>query len=115
VTDGPLSDASRRLRRPAGRPKRLSSTSQTGARVQGSTTEPADSAPSPAVFAASLPPRGLPLPLAESYSGLPERALWRAIAAGTLPTVRVPGVRHVLILKDDLDAYLERHRVERPS
>jgi excisionase family DNA binding protein len=42
------------------------------------------------------------------YSGVPERALWRLIASGALPVVRVPGVRRILVLRDDLDALLER-------
>ena len=50
---------------------------------------------------------------AAAYSGLPERTLWRLISAGTLPAVRVPGMRRVLILRDDLDALLEGARVVR--
>lgn len=44
------------------------------------------------------------------YSGVPVRTLWRLIGAGALPVVRVPGLRRVLVLRDDLDALLEGSR-----
>ncbi len=58
-------------------------------------------------FATTLLPRGLSLPAAAAYSGVPVRALWRLIAEGRLAAVRVPGCRRVLILKDHLDLLLE--------
>jgi hypothetical protein len=67
-------------------------------------------------FAASLPhlewPRGLSILLASRYSGVPIRRLWALVAAGVLPVVRVPGMRAVLVLRDDLDQLLLGHRSE---
>jgi excisionase family DNA binding protein len=51
------------------------------------------------------------LKAAAGYSGVPVRRLWALIAAGVLPIVRVPGMRAVLLLRDDLDRLLEQHRV----
>jgi hypothetical protein len=107
----PLTAAAHRLRRPAGRPR---SVRAPGPPVQGSTSTPAPDAAIRTDFAASLPhldwPRGLSIPLASRYSGLPIRRLWAAIAAGLLPTVRIPGMRAVLVLRDDLDRLLTTHR-----
>jgi len=94
----PLAEASRRLRRPAGRPRRSTS-------VNSALLEPAHGAARDFV-----PSRGLPIPAAAVYTGVPVRALWRLIAAGQLAPVRVPGVRRVLLLRDDLDRLLERSR-----
>jgi hypothetical protein len=92
---------------------------------QGAALEPASDAAIHADFAATLLPRGLPLratvrvkgqgePVttypASTYSGIPTRRLWSFIAAGKLPVVRVPGMRAVLVLRDDLDALLLAHR-----
>jgi len=61
-----------------------------------------------------LPPqgwgRGLPLDVATAYSGIPHRRLWALIREGQLPTVRIPGMRAVLLLRGDLDALLEKFR-----
>src|SRR5262249_9028019 len=65
-------------------------------------------------------PRGLPLPAASAYSGVPVRALWRLIADGELVPVRVRGTRRVLLLRETLDELLESsmvrsaERVRRP-
>jgi hypothetical protein len=56
------------------------------------------------------PARGLPLPAAAAYSGIAVRRLWALITAKALPVSRIPGQRAVIILRDDLDALLERHR-----
>jgi hypothetical protein len=48
--------------------------------------------------------------LASRYSGVPIRRLWALVAAGVLPTVRLQGMRAVLVLRDDLDALLLAHR-----
>jgi excisionase family DNA binding protein len=107
----PLADAARRLRRRPGRPRR---TQPAGPTVQGAPLTHAADAALRGDFAASLPrwdwPRGLPLPLAARYAGIPTRRLWALIAAGRLPAVRVPGMRAVLVLRDDLDALLLAHR-----
>jgi hypothetical protein len=107
----PLAAASRRLRGPAGRPRAVRSS---GLPVQGSPLESALGAAIPADFAGTLPrldwPRGLPLPLAARYAGIPVRRLWALIAAGVLPVIRVPGMRKVLVLRDDLDMLLLAHR-----
>jgi hypothetical protein len=96
----PLADASRRLRGRPGRPP-------TGLGVQSAPLEPAKAVEAARDFALTLLPRGLPLPAAATYSGLPVRALWRLISRGTLAPVRVPGTRRVLLLRDDLDRLLE--------
>ena len=110
----PLADAARRLRRPAGRPRRGLDPPSTGYAVQDAPLRAAKTAAETADFAATLPllegGRGLPLPAASRYSGVPVRALWRLIGAGALPVVRVPGMRAVLVLRDDLDALLVAHR-----
>src|SRR5437867_1281492 len=103
----PLAAASRRLRRPAGRQRRVLRGLNPGTEVKGATSEPAKTAAKISDFATTLPPRGLPLPAAAAYSGLPVRALWRLIAAGKLAPVRVPGTRRVLVLRDHLDSLLE--------
>jgi hypothetical protein len=107
----PLAAASRRLRRPAGRPR---SVRAPGPPVHGSTTTPAPETAIRSDFAASLPhldwPQGLSIPLASRYSGVPIRRLWALVAAGVLPVVRIPGMRAVLVLRDDLDALLLAHR-----
>jgi hypothetical protein len=48
--------------------------------------------------------------MAARYSGIPTRRLWALIGAGALPVVRVPGMRKLLVLRDDLDALLESHK-----
>jgi hypothetical protein len=106
--DGPLTAASRRLRKPAGRPRRLG-----GARspIDGAPSVPAKDAGSRGVFATSLPPgappRGLSIPAAAAYSGIPVRRLWALIAAGRLSEIRIPGMRRVLIDRGDLDRLLD--------
>jgi hypothetical protein len=110
MTSKPLRGASTRLRRPAGRPRRVP---RVGATVQGAAARPAPTAVPEGVFAPSLPPRGLSLPLAAAYSGIPKRRLWALVKAGTLPVVRLDGMRAVLVLKDDLDAVLESNRAPR--
>jgi excisionase family DNA binding protein len=54
--------------------------------------------------------RGLQLTTASAYSGIPVRRLWALIAAGQLPVIRIPGMRAVLLDRDDLDALLKRHK-----
>jgi excisionase family DNA binding protein len=100
--DRPLAAASRRLRRPPGRPPGLA-----GSPIDGAPPVPAKDAAPGAVFATSLPPRGLSVPLAARYSGLSVRGLWRLIRAGRLPVIRVAGTRRVLIDRVDLDRLLD--------
>ena len=103
----PLSAASRRLRRPAGRPRRLLAGPNAGSGIQGAPLEPGKHAGRTGDFATTLLPRGLPLPAAAAYSGVPVRALWRLIAAGRLAPVRIPGTRRVLLLREQLDALID--------
>jgi hypothetical protein len=103
-------DGQRWLDRPPGRPKRVLEAGSTGTGVQSAPREPANHAAKRGDFATTLPPRGLPLPAVASYSGVPVRGLWRLIAEGRLVPVRVPGVRRVLLLREDLDSLLEAHR-----
>lgn len=114
AAEPPLAAASRRLRRRPGRPRTVTAPSPGGLGIQGASLEGAKDAAKSAVFATSLPSlewgRGLPLPAASIYSGVPVRGLWRLIAGGALPVVRVPGMRAVLVLRDDLDALLVAHR-----
>jgi hypothetical protein len=111
----PLAEAARRLRRPPGRPRRLETMAPAGLPIQGAGPEPAPAAAIRADFAAPLLPRGLPIPAASSYSGLPIRRLWSFIASGVLPAIRVPGVRRVLLDRLDLDRLLEEHRQGGPQ
>ena len=110
----PLAAASRRLRRRPGRPRTVLGAAPSGFGIQGAALGAAEDVAETRVFASSLPSqgwgRGLPLTAAAAYAGVPVRGLWRLIAAGALPVVRVPGQRAVLVLRDDLDALLERHR-----
>lgn len=110
-----LAAASRRLRRRAGRRRTLSAPPPGGVGIQGAALGAAEDAAESRVFATSLPSqhgwgRGLPLRVASSYSGVPVRGLWRLIVAGALPVVRVPGMRAILVLRDDLDVLLVTHR-----
>ena len=103
----PLAAASRRLRRPAGRPKRLPAGEPVGCSVRGAAAEPAIDAGALGDFAATLQPRGLPMPAASAYSGLSRRRLWALIADQQLRPIRPPGCRRVLIDRHDLDRLLE--------
>ncbi len=109
-----LAAASRRLRRRPGRPRTVTAPEALGGSIRGTSPATAENAAKTSDFATSLPPqgwgRGLPLPTAAAYSGVPMRRLWALIADGTLPVVRVPGMRAVLVLRDDLDALLLAHR-----
>lgn len=104
-----LAAASRRLRRPPGRPRRVLAPQPPGFSNQGAATEAAPTARIRGVFALSLPflpPRGLPLEEAARYSGIPKRRLWEYIGTGRLPAIRPPGMRRVLLDRADLDALL---------
>lgn len=103
----PLADASRRLRRRPGRPRRLLPAPPAGQEVQCAAPEPAKNAATAAGFPPTFQPRGLPIVTAASYSGIPVRSIWRLISEGRLTPVRVPGCRRVLILREELDALLE--------
>lgn len=107
----PLAAASRRLRRPPGRPRRVVEAKSRGVGVESAALGPAKTAGEPGDFAASLPPRGLPLPAAATYSGLPVRRLWTYIADGLLRPIRPPGCRRVLVDRLDLDRLLDGWKV----
>ena len=103
----PLADTARRLRRRPGRPQSVLSGEITGLGIQGAALETTKTAGKASDFATPLLPRGLPLPAAAAYSGVPVRALWRLIAAGRLAPVRIPGTRRVLLLREQLDALID--------
>jgi len=108
ISDLPLAEASRRLRRPPGRPRRVTAGASTiGSDIQRAASEPASGAVIGADFAATLPARGLPLTVAAVYSGVPVRRLWAYIATGVLQPIRPPGCRRVLVDRLDLDRLLE--------
>jgi excisionase family DNA binding protein len=97
----PLGAASRRLRRPAGRPRAVRTS---GLPVQGSGSEPAPTAGTAPRLCASLPPRGLSVTDAATYVGVSVRDLWRRVERGELAVVRWPGCRRVVFDRQDLDA-----------
>jgi hypothetical protein len=85
-----------------------------GGSIRGTHPETAENGAETADFAATVPisgwGRGLPLEAAAAYSGIPVRRLWAFIAAGELQVVRLPGMRALLVLREDLDALLTAHR-----
>jgi hypothetical protein len=103
----PLADAARRLRRPPGRPRRVTTGPTIGCDIQRAPVGAASSAAMGADFAATLLPRGLPLPVAADYSGIPVRRLWQYLASGRLHAIRPPGCRRVLLDRRDLDRLLD--------
>ena len=107
MNDGPLTEASARLRRPSGRPRRVTVTPTIGSDIQGAGPKAASTAVIVADFAPALPARGLTLKVAAAYSGLPVRRLWVYISSGVLQPIRPPGCRRVLIDRLDLDRLLE--------
>jgi hypothetical protein len=66
-------------------------------------------------FATLHPVRGLPMEAAVAYSGVPKRRPWALIQTGELPATLIPGMRAVLVLRDDLDRLLERYRTAAPE
>lgn len=102
----PLTDASRRLRRRPGRPPRESR----GFAGQGAPLEAASGAGTARHFATPLLPRGLSITAASAYSGIPARRLWALIAEGRLRAIRLPGMRRVLLDREDLDQLLDAHK-----
>lgn len=135
----PLAEASRRLRRPAGRPRQVRGGETPGPAGQGAALAPALGAGPAAVFATPLP-RALPLRVTRSgprrteeadaahapadgvttypaseYSGIPLRTLMRLIATGHLRPIRVPGMGRLLLDRLDLDALLERSKAGPPN
>jgi len=53
-------------------------------------------------------------PLAQRL-GLPRASVYRLVADGVLPSVRIPGHRVVLVLEADLAAFLAQHRRAGPG
>ncbi len=127
----PLAEASRRLRRPPGRPRKPLvqaspgplPTGTSGSAVQRAAPGPAPDAGKTSHFATTLLPRALPIRAtitkakdgkpavttypATAYSGIPVRTLLRLIEAGRLRPIRVPGMGRLLLDRHDLDALLE--------
>lgn len=59
----------------------------------------------------SLPPRGLRIEQVAVYSGL---SCWRVellVRSGELPSLKIGG-RHYVVLREDVDAYLDHHRAK---
>jgi hypothetical protein len=50
------------------------------------------------------------MPAAARYSGIPIRRLWALIAGGQLCPIRLPGMRRLLLDRQDLDRLLEVHK-----
>jgi hypothetical protein len=84
-----LAAASRRLRRPPGRPRTVRG-AVAGLADQGAAPEPASGAGVVRVFAPSVLPRGLPIQAAAVYLGVSRRAFYRLLAQGIVRTVRLP-------------------------
>lgn len=97
----PLAAASRRLRRPAGRPPGRSPIDRTA-------PIPASNADENSHFATPLLPRGLSVKMAAAYVGVSVRDLWRRVERGELAVVRWPGCRRVVFDREDLDALFGR-------
>src|SRR5262245_17763645 len=107
----PLAEASRRLRRRPGRPRRLlGDPARTGLGGKGAALEDALDGGAQADRAPTLPLQrwgfALPLQAAAEYTGLPVRRLWDYIGEGVLDPVRPPGCRRVLLLREDLERLL---------
>ncbi len=102
-TARPLVDASARLRRPAGRPRRVLAGAVAGSPDQRSPLTPAPDAGPGAVFAATVLPRGLSVKDAAAYVGVSVRELWRKVERGELRVVRWPGCRRAIFDRQDLD------------
>ena len=100
----PLAAASRRLRRPAGRPRAVR---PSGPSDQGAARAPALDAASGADFATTVPPRGLSIAQGAHYLGVSRREVYRFMEQGVLCPVRLPGRRRVLLDRRDLDALLD--------
>ena len=47
---------------------------------------------------------------AEDESGIPKDSLRKLVADGTLPAVELPGIRRVLIDRQDLNELIERSK-----
>ena len=135
----PLAEASQRLRRPAGRPRRVLAGPTAGLADQRSPESSPKSPPIAGVdgrLCASLPlPRALPLRVtvtkakvddagtqiqpavrrypASDYSGIPVRTLMRLIKSRQLRPIQVPGMGRFLLDRLDLDALLEQSKVPR--
>jgi len=92
----PLAAASRRLRRPAGRPPSRSPIDRTGLTPSG------QAGPAPH-RADPLLSRGLSVKDAAAYVGVSVRDLWRRVERGELAVVRWPGCRRVVFDRHDLD------------
>lgn len=113
--DRPLAEASRRLRRPAGRPRRVDVSQPSGGLpIHGAPSIPAKDAGINGHFATTVLPQALPIVAAAQYSGIPVRRLWAYIAQGRLRPIRPPGMRRVLLDRRDLDELLEASK-EKPG
>lgn len=123
----PLAAASRRLRKPAGRPRKLAVaganrdntvtvTPLDGARTRINSGETC--AQAPALKASALLPRLLTVPAAAAYLSLSIDVIGELLAAGTFHRVTVPApvtakrrggiIRRVLVDREDLDALIRQ-------
>ena len=101
----PLAAASQRLRRRPGRPPRIGQ--GTGQRNQSPSPIAARVAPADAVFAPTLPPRGLSTTAGARYLGISRSELYRLVHAGHVTLIRLPGCRRVLVDRLALDRLLD--------
>ena len=107
----PLANASRRLRRPPGRPRRaLTGAPTPGCSIQGATSAPAPDAGIGGVFAGTLPPRGLSVEAGARYLGVSKREFYRFIERRLVRPIRLPQCRRVLVDRIQLDALLTAHQ-----
>jgi excisionase family DNA binding protein len=100
----PLAEAAKRLRQPAGRPRRRLAA---GSAVQGAPANPVSRVTESPDFAATLPPRGLSLEAGASYLGISRRAVYRLVEQGHLRLLKLPGCRRALLDRRQLDRLLD--------
>ena len=60
--------------------------------------------------ASCVPPRGMKIKQAAEYAALSPWHVELIVRSGELPALKLS--RHYTILKEDLDAYLDRHRAK---
>jgi excisionase family DNA binding protein len=112
VTDLPLAAASKRLRRPPGRPRTVRVPA--GSRGQGSAARPALDAGLDGHRAPIVPVRALGVREAATYLGVSRSQLYDLIARDVLAVVRYPGCRRVVVDVRDLDALIEAGKAPAP-
>jgi excisionase family DNA binding protein len=112
TSEAPLAAASRRLRRPPGRPPRRS---QATVAMQPENAHLARGPEGPEVARTPAPPRVVTLEPAllgvaeaATYLSVSQWTVRDLVASGALPRVELPGMRRLLVRRADLDALIER-------